>query len=226
MDDNNNNNKERVSLDTTLPWLESVHSHLTGSSAEREIERMAALKKKKQGMPFEIVVQPEAVVNYENDDEDELDIVDIAMRIEQKRSDDTSLILAEARQLQYANLETDEMYMKPAAIPKESKSAATVAGSKKYTSAEELIICKAYIATSEDPICGNKIGSKEFCHRFQRNYCTLLDEYVREQILLWKAKKRRESHSSKFSNKDNDQEPVFEFDTRTGKILSLSLFDC
>jgi hypothetical protein len=44
----------------------------------------------------------------------------------------------------------------------DNKSVAMQAHNRKYTSVEEMLICKGFIAASEDPIVGNKTPSAEF----------------------------------------------------------------
>jgi hypothetical protein len=43
------------------------------------------------------------------------------------------------------------------------------------------MVCKAYIATSEDPIHGNKIGSAIFCDKLEENYRLLYLGHIEEQ---------------------------------------------
>jgi hypothetical protein len=58
------------------------------------------------------------------------------------------------------------------------------------TPTDKLMICKAYIATSEDPIHGNKIGSAVFCDKLSDNYRLLYQGYIEEQHILYNQQLR------------------------------------
>jgi hypothetical protein len=55
---------------------------------------------------------------------------------------------------------------------------------KNLSPTDKLMVCKAYIATSEDPIHGNKIGSAIFCDKLEENYRLLYLGHIEEQRLL------------------------------------------
>jgi hypothetical protein len=103
----------------------------------------------------------------------------------------------------------------------EQESVAQDPPSKRYTSAEELLICKAYMATSEDPVCGNKMGTAEFKKSLEENYRCLLDEYIHEQMILKSARERRESSSSDESKAYKSKKAddiLVNFDDRKGNV--------
>jgi hypothetical protein len=54
---------------------------------------------------------------------------------------------------------------------------------KNLSPTDKLMVCKAYIATSEDPIHGNKIGSAIFCDKLEENYRLLYLAHIDEQHL-------------------------------------------
>jgi hypothetical protein len=56
---------------------------------------------------------------------------------------------------------------------------------KNLSPTDKLMVCKAYIATSEDPIHGNKIGSAIFCDKLEENYRLLYLGHIEEQRLLY-----------------------------------------
>jgi hypothetical protein len=89
------------------------------------------------------------------------------------------------------------------------------------TPTDRLMICKAYIATSEDPIHGNKIGSSDFCEKLAENFRLLYQAYI-DQLLIQYNQKRRESDCSSSSNStvgDSNKMPITTFCDRPGKSL-------
>jgi hypothetical protein len=77
------------------------------------------------------------------------------------------------------------------------------------------MVCKAYIATSEDPIHGNKIGSAIFCDKLEENYRLLYIGHLEEQRLLYNQQLRQ----SKCSNGtiSAPKKPPSEFCERPGQ---------
>jgi hypothetical protein len=57
-----------------------------------------------------------------------------------------------------------------------------------FSAIEDILICKAYIASSEDPIVGNKSGLAEFGVKFAENYRVLLLAHIDRERLLSKNK--------------------------------------
>jgi hypothetical protein len=55
---------------------------------------------------------------------------------------------------------------------------------------DKLMVCKAYIATSEDPIHGNKIGSAIYCDKLEENYHLLYLGHLEEQRALYNQQLR------------------------------------
>jgi hypothetical protein len=195
------------------------------------------------------------ITNIDEEADDDLDIVAIAHEIDEKRQSNIDQILEEARQIEEQELdsaaELQVLDKKPAAkknlAPKkttmknnkskdDNKSVAMQAHNRKYTSIEEMFICKAFIAASEDPIVGNKTPSAEFSKRLGEIYATFIADHVREKKLIWHAQqeemkrkyeaaiaKRRTSHDSNKSlppkPPTDEEEPEFHFDTRTGTKL-------
>jgi hypothetical protein len=56
---------------------------------------------------------------------------------------------------------------------------------KNLSLTDKLMVSKAYIATSEDPIHGNKIGSAIFCDNLEENYRLLYLSHIEERRLLY-----------------------------------------
>jgi hypothetical protein len=61
---------------------------------------------------------------------------------------------------------------------------------KNLSPTDKLMVCKAYIATSEDPVHGNKIGSASFCDKLEENYRVLYLGHIEEQRLLYNQQLR------------------------------------
>jgi hypothetical protein len=97
----------------------------------------------------------------------------------------------------------------------ENATKATKSRGPNFSSVEDVLICQAYIAASEDPIVGNKSGSADFSDKLAETYRVLVAAHVERESLLWKNKQRRESNASSSDVKEF-QAPAFSFIERTG----------
>jgi hypothetical protein len=159
-----------------------------------------------------------------------------AQRLEEERVAAEELELEEAADLVAANAKkrkapTKVTKMAPAkrtttaskkkttaTAPKEddNDTKATKSRGPNFTAIEDLLACKAYIATSEDPLHGNKIGSASFCSKILEVYNMLVQDYIETRLAEWRKKVRRESASSS-TGEGFTKKPTFDFPTRDGK---------
>jgi hypothetical protein len=65
---------------------------------------------------------------------------------------------------------------------------ATKSHGPNFSLVEDVLICQAYIASSEDPIVSNKSGSTDFSDKFAEIYRVLVAAHIKREHLLWKNK--------------------------------------
>lgn len=104
----------------------------------------------------------------DSDSESSIDLVAIAREIAAAKKNKKKKVLRSKK----ARKE------EPSTVAEESKSSKR---QKNYTAAEDLIVCQAYIAASEDPICGNKVKGPDFKKKLGECYALLLNEHVRKE---------------------------------------------
>jgi hypothetical protein len=97
----------------------------------------------------------------------------------------------------------------------ENATKATKSRGPNFSLVEDVLICQAYIAASEDPIVGNKSGSADFSEKLADMYRVLVGAHVERERLLWKNKERRGSNASS-SDVEEFQAPAFSFIERNG----------
>jgi hypothetical protein len=85
-----------------------------------------------------------------------------------------------------------------------------------FTATDHLILCKAFIATSEDEIKGNKIGSAEFCDKLAANYRLLYQAHLDEQLRQWNKQLRGSQCSSRTTTNVLTKMPPTTFSERNG----------
>jgi hypothetical protein len=89
---------------------------------------------------------------------------------------------------------------------------------KTFTPTDNLIICKAYIATSENSIKGNKTGSADFCDKLEHNFRVLYQTHIDEELRKWNQLRRASDCSSRSnSNTAIPKMPPTTFCERDGK---------
>jgi hypothetical protein len=202
------------SPDTTIPWSEAERRQ----AAEEEILRH-------EGAPPKMILihkdqQPEPEDLDSDDDEEDLNpntnphLLDDLGKLARK---------LEARKKKLAAKASSTVAKKPPKEPKDYKKiknddAETVKTTsnnrqKNYTPVEDLLICKAYISASEDPIVGNKTTGALFQGKIGDKYQALADTYIQEEKIKWKLAKR--------SSKDSAQSEFHpqEFPIRKSKNL-------
>lgn len=81
---------------------------------------------------------------------------------------------------------------------------------KNYTPVEDLLVCQAYISTSEDPIVGNKTKGPLFQKKLAECYAILLDEQIRKDTM-------RVKHQNEVIQKASPKTPLVQL--RPGTLV-------